>query len=109
MADEEQRLRIISFAAHAARGVIRDQSTRRWTMFVTLLVAMLLLFCGTTFLQPLLAPHEHPAWFILFWLACGWFTMTALFLALFDLLLLRTESRRARRDLQRNLDDPGQP
>src|SRR5437016_3159587 len=100
MNEEEPRLRIISFAAHCARGVIRQRATRRWTMFITLLIAMLLVFAGTTFLKPILAPQEHPGWFIVFWLACGWFTMTAIFLAFFDLLLIRAESRSARRHLQ---------
>ena len=32
MADEPPRLRTVSFAIHSARGLIRDQTTRRWTM-----------------------------------------------------------------------------
>jgi hypothetical protein len=99
-----RNLRIGSFAAHAARGLIRDQTTRRWAMFFTLLAAMLMLFFGGTFLQPLLSPHEHPAWFILFWLACAWFTLTALLLALFDLLMVRAQSRAATRELRETLD-----
>jgi hypothetical protein len=103
MADVPPRLKIVSFAIHSARGVIRDQSTRRWAMFVTLVVAMVMLFLGTTFLQPLLSPREHPGWFIFFWLACAWFTFTALLLALFDLLLLRAQDRAARRTLREKL------
>ena len=104
MAEEPARLRIVSFAIHSARGVIRDQSTRRWVMFLTLVMAMLMLFFGTTFLQPLLSPREHPGWFLLFWLACAWLTLTALFLALFDLLMLRTQGRAARKILGEKLD-----
>lgn len=104
MADEPARLRIASFAAHAARGVIRDQTTRRWAMFITVLVAMLMLFAGGTFLEPLLAPHQHPVRFILFWLACAWFTLTALGLALFDLLMVRVQSRAAKRELRETLE-----
>ncbi len=103
MADAPPRLKIVSFAIHSARGVIRDQSTRRWAMFVTLVVAMVMLFLGMTFLQPLLSPREHPGWFIFFWLACAWFTFTALLLALFDLLLLRVRDRAARRILREKL------
>ena len=99
-----KNLRMGSFAAHSARGLIRDQTTRRWTMFVTLIVAMVMLFLGSTFLQPLLSPHDHPGWFILFWLACAWFTLTALFLALFDLLKVRAQSRAAKRDLREMLN-----
>jgi drug/metabolite transporter (DMT)-like permease len=99
-----KNLRLGSFATHAARGLIRDQNTRRWTMFVTLLVAMLMLFAGSTFLEPLLRPHEHPGWFIFFWLACAWLTLTALLLALFDLLMVRAQSRAAKRQLRETLE-----
>jgi hypothetical protein len=104
MADEPARLRIVSFAIHSARGVIRDQSTRRRVMFITLVVAMCMLFFGTTFLQPLLSPREHPGWFLLFWLACAWLTLTALLLALFDLLMLRAQDRAARKILREKVD-----
>src|SRR5439155_7077056 len=104
MADEPARLRIVSFAIHSARGVIRDQSTRRWVMFITLVIAMLMLFSGSTFLQPFLSPREHPGWFLLFWLACAWLTMTALLLALFDLLILRAQDRAARKILREKTD-----
>src|SRR5437016_13049177 len=104
MADEPARLRIVSFAIHSARGVIRDQSTRRWVMFITLLVAMLMLFCGTTFLQPLLSPREHPGWFILFWVTCAWLTLSAFLLALFDLLMVRPQHRARPSIRPHNLD-----
>ncbi|MGI9115783.1 MAG: hypothetical protein DLM52_07380 [Chthoniobacterales bacterium] len=96
-------LRIGSFAAHSARGLVRDPTTRRWTMFVTLLAAMFMLFAGSTFVQ--INPREHPAWFILFWLACAWLTLTALLLALFDLLIARAQSRAERRRLRETLQE----
>src|SRR6476620_9310044 len=104
MAEEPARLRIVSFAIHSARGVIRDQSTRRRVMFLTLVIAMLMLFFGTTFLQPLLSSREHPGWFILFWVACAWLTLTAFLLGLFDLLMVRAQNRAARRTLREKLD-----
>jgi hypothetical protein len=94
----------VSFAVHATRGVIRDRSTRRWTMLAVLIVAMVLLFGGTTFLQPFLSPREHPAWFILFWLACAWLTLLALLLAVFDLLIARIQARSGRRVLRQKLN-----
>jgi hypothetical protein len=103
MADEPARLRIVSFAAHSARGLIRDQAARRWAMFITVLVSMLMLFAGSTFLEPLLAPREHPGRFIMFWLACAWFTLTAVGMALFDLLMVRAQSRAAKRELRETL------
>jgi len=104
MADEPARLRIVSFAIHSARGVIRDQSTRRRVMFITLVVATFMLFSGTTFLQPLLSSREHPGWFLFFWLACAWLTLTALLLALFDLLMLRAQDRATRKILREKVD-----
>jgi heme/copper-type cytochrome/quinol oxidase subunit 2 len=74
-------------------------------MFITVLVAMLMLFAGSTFLEPWLAPREHPVWFILFWLACAWFTLTALGLALLDLLMVRARSRAAKRELRETLEE----
>src|SRR5207302_10281953 len=91
MADEPARLRILSFAIHSARGVIRDQSTRRRVMFTTLVMAMLMLFFGTTFLQTLLSPRDHPGCFILFWVACASLTLTAFLLALLGLLMMRAQ------------------
>jgi hypothetical protein len=68
-------------------------------MFVTLVVALVLLFSGSTILQPLLLAHA--IWFILFWFACAWLTLLAVLLALFDLLMLRAENRAAKDDLAR--------
>jgi biotin transporter BioY len=96
-------LRTASFIVRATRGVIRDQTTRRNTMFILLLAALALLFSGTTFLQTTLNPRERPIWFILFWIICGWLTVTALLLAIFDLLIVKIESRRAQRVLRQNL------
>lgn len=100
---ERRRLRVFSFIVHSARGLIRDQATRRWTMLITLVAAILLLLAGTTFLQPYLSPAEHAGWFILFWLACAWLTLLALLLALFDLLLMRTGAGSRRRVLRDKL------
>jgi hypothetical protein len=72
-------------------------------MFMLVLAALVLLFSGSTFLQPALTPREHPVWFILFWVACGWLAVTAMLLAIFDLLIVRLETRRARRNLQQGL------
>jgi len=100
---KQPHLRIVSFVLHATRGLIRDQSTRRWTMFVVLTLAMVLLFAGTTFLQPFLSPREHPGWFIFFWMLCAWLTFFALLLAVFDLLTVKMQARAARRILGEKL------
>jgi hypothetical protein len=97
---EEKKLRTVPFAAHATRGIIRDRSTRRKTILALLTVAVLMVIAGPTFLQEVLNPHEHFGRFAVYWLACGWLTFTAMLLALFDLLMLRAESRASRRALR---------
>lgn len=99
-APNEKKLRFASFAVHATRGLVRDQNARRKTMFLAVLVAALLLFCGSTFLAPVLDPHARPGWFIFFWFVCAWITVLATLLAVFDLLLVRAEGRAARRRLK---------
>jgi hypothetical protein len=100
---DEKRLQTTSFIVHATRGVVRDQKTRRKAMLFLLALALLLLISGFTVLQPALNPQEHPWRVILFWIVCIWLTFTVILLALFDLLVLRLEARRAERALQEKL------
>ncbi|MGI8891428.1 MAG: hypothetical protein ACR2G0_11680 [Chthoniobacterales bacterium] len=98
-------LRVGSFAAHAARGLVRDQTMRRKTMFWTVLVALVMLFLGATFLASWLDPKIRPGWFMLYWLACAWVTITVVLLAIFDLLLVRVQARQAKRRLAQESGD----
>jgi len=68
-----------------------------------LIMALALLFSGSTFLQSALNPRNHPVLFILFWVACAWLTLAALLLSVFDLLMLRREARKAQRTLHEKL------
>ena len=102
---DEKPLQTTSFVIHSTRGLIRDQNMRRKTMFVLLIVALVLLVCGSTFLQSILAPKEHPGWFIFFWVICGWFALTAMLLAIFDMLLVKRAERQAARELRVKLSD----
>jgi dolichol kinase len=102
---EEKPLRATSFIVHVTRGLIRDHNMRRKAMFVLVLIALLLLFGGSTFLQPLLNPREHRGWFIFYWFICAWLTLTAMLLALFDLLLTRAHSRKAKSLLRGELSE----
>lgn|ERR1700674_2472082 len=88
---------MVPFTIHATRGLLRDERSRRKTMAVSLLVAVLMLVGGLTFLRPWLNPHEHPWRFILFWFACAWETILVLLLALLDMLLIRAQARAARK------------
>jgi hypothetical protein len=99
----DKPLRKVSFVVHATRGVIRDQNVRRKTMFILVVVALVLLFSGSTFLATIINPREHPGWFIFFWFVCGWLTLTAMLLAFFDMLMVRLQARRAERTLREKI------
>lgn len=72
-------------------------------MVIVLSAALVLLIAGLTILGPLLNPREHPWRVILFWLACIWLTLTAMLLAIFDLLAVRLQARRAQRELREQI------
>ena len=99
----DKNFKVGSFAAHSARGIIRDAGTRRKMMFALLFVAVLMVITGASVLQDFLNPREHALRFILFWLACAWFTITSLLLALFDALMARAQARAARRALREQM------
>src|SRR2546423_12831785 len=101
----EKRLEVAPFAVHATRGVLRDPRTRRKTMALLLAGALVLIASGLLGTKTWLEPHEHPVRFILFWFACGWITVTALLLALLDVLLLRAEARRRRKRLRDEISE----
>src|SRR2546427_12940642 len=90
---DEKRLRTTSFVVHATRGVIRDQTTRRKAMLFLLVLALLLLISGFTFLQPALNPQEHPWRGVFFLIVCLWVTFTRLLPPLFDVVVLRLQAR----------------
>jgi RsiW-degrading membrane proteinase PrsW (M82 family) len=89
------------FIIQFTRGVIRDQRMRRTAMFYVTLASVLMLFFGATFLDRAL--REHPVWFILWWFACTWLMLTSVLLALFDMLVVRAQTRRARQELARKI------
>jgi drug/metabolite transporter (DMT)-like permease len=101
---EPKDLEPVSFIAHATRGIVRDQRTRRKAMAALLGLAVLMLLAGFTVLQSFMNPREHPWFVILFWVTCVWFTFTAALLAIFDLLIVRLEARRAQRVLREKLE-----
>jgi protein-S-isoprenylcysteine O-methyltransferase Ste14 len=95
----KKRFWMASFAVLTTRGLIRDQKARRVVMGAALVEALLLIVAGSTFLREVLDPKERTLAFVLFWIACGWLTILAILLALFDLLLVRAQSRAARKVL----------
>ena len=88
----------MKFFIQICKGVIRDTSMRRSAMFAVVVVALLFLFAGMTFLSGWLL--ERPGVFLLFWGACAWLTFCAVLMALYDLLATRAEARREKRRLK---------
>jgi hypothetical protein len=101
---DEKRLRVASFVIHATRGLVRDQKSRRRVMMVMLGWAVLLMVSGSTFLQGALDPHERPGWFVLFWLVCAWLTITAILIAILDVLMVSAGARKAERELREKIE-----
>ena len=66
-----------------------------------ILTAAAMLMVGTTIAATWLV--ERPLLFIVFWFACGWLTITAVLLAVFDMLLVRKAGIAARRQLKRDV------
>jgi hypothetical protein len=69
-------------------------------MSISLVLTVAMLVAGSTVLRPWLEPREHPWRFVLFWLACAWGTVLVLLLALFDLLVLRSQGRAAQKAIR---------
>ena len=88
------------------KGIIRDQRMRRTAMFWIMMAAMVMLFLGSWLLNDRWG-REHPWLYILYWLVCGWLTVTAMLLALLDILVLRAAQRAARRILEKQMLDKG--
>ena len=66
-------------------------------MFVVIIIALLMLFSGATFLSGWLS--QSPWLFMGYWFVCAWLTLLAILLAAFDLLMVRIEARVAKRKL----------
>ena len=92
------------------RGLIVDQHLRRLTMFYVVIAAMLMAFFGDLWLGDWLDFSHHIGRFAVYWLICGWLTVLAALLAVYDLLLLRIQHRLLRRELRaRMLREAAEP
>ncbi len=89
----------VQFIIQVCKGIIRAPRVRRTLMFWTVLVVLVLIFLGATFLWPWL--REHPLIFIGYWAVCGWLTMLAALLAVYDMAMVRLEAKRAQEELKR--------
>ncbi|MDR3401616.1 MAG: hypothetical protein P4L99_03875 [Chthoniobacter sp.] len=87
------------FIIQVCKGIIRSQRVRRTLMFWDVLVVMVLIFLGSTFLWPWL--RSHPFLFLGYWAISGWLTMLAALLAIYDLAKVRLDAQRAHEELKR--------
>ena len=89
-----------------SKALVRDQTMRRQTMFYVVLMALLMLFCGSTIFADGL--RQKPITFFFYWAACGWLTILSVLMAIFDILIIRAAARAARRRLEaRTLEAAG--
>lgn len=71
-------------------------------MFYIMIVALTMLFVGVAFIPDQWA-RNHVWLFICYWLVCAWFTVAAMLLAVFDILLIRAADRVRRRQIEREI------
>src|SRR6266480_4909004 len=100
---------IMRFIIQVTQGLVRDERTRRKTMAILILVAIVMVAVGLTGLRSWLGPQDHAGRFIFFWFACAWVTLTALLLALLDMLMIRARARQARKDLREDASKRANP
>jgi hypothetical protein len=100
------RFWMVRFIVQVTQGLVRDERTRRAAMAILIFVAVAMVAAGLTGLRSWLEPRDHAGRFILFWFACAWVTLTALLLALLDLLMIRARARQARKTLRKDASEP---
>ena len=100
MAESFPTLNNLRFVIQVSKGLIRAPRARRTLMFYSVLVVLLLIFAGSTFVWSTL--REHPLLFIGYWGVCAWITLLSVLLAFYDLACVRLEAKRER---QRLADD----
>lgn len=99
-----------SFVILICKGILRDRTMRRQALAYIISAALVLLGLGVAVLDGWLA--QHVLLFLLYWAACLWLTLTSMLLALYDMLAVRAELQKERRELRlRKLDsrDPDEP
>ncbi len=97
----QARKKAPSLITTITRGILADQQLRRKAMGAIILAAAAMLMAGATFAADWL--YQRPFLFIIYWLICGWLTLTAILLALFDMLMVRKEGHAARNRLKKDI------
>jgi MFS family permease len=91
----------VRFLLQVCLGLVRDQTQRRHALSIFVVIALVMLFVGSTFLAPWLMAHV--VWFFIFWFACMWLTILIFLLAAYDLLVVRKAGREAQRRLRKQI------
>lgn len=89
------------FAYLVSRGLIRDQNMRRNVMCWFIMAAVIVLFVGAVFIDDYL--RVRPMQFAVYWLFCAWLTLSAVMLAIFDILLQFAKGRATRKALTKGM------
>ena len=91
------------FIIQVSKGLIRNQRARRLIMFYSVLIALVLLFAGSTLLANFL--RQHPLVFLAYWAVCAWITLLTVLLAIYDMVRVRAETRQALRRMREEFAD----
>lgn len=101
MSQPDSKVRVLNLILPIVRGILGSMRYRRRVMIGLILAASFMVFAGTLFFQDFLM--ARPWWFVLYWLVCAWITLTAVLLALYDMLMVRLAARQARRKLREEM------
>ena len=82
-----------------SKAIVRDQRLRRQCMLWLVGVAVVMIFLGSLLSESW--ARAHVGLFAVYWVVCGWLTLTGVLLALLDILVIRAAGRATRRLLER--------
>jgi uncharacterized membrane protein YfcA len=85
-----------------SKAVLRDTRLRRNMMLWLMAAALLMLFFGSWLLSDDWA-RKHYVLYFLYWAFCMWLTLTAVLLAVFDMLVVRATGRAMRRQIEQDI------
>lgn len=85
-----------------SKGILRDTRLRRNVMLWLMAAALVMLFLGSWLMSDDWA-RRHYVLYFLYWAFCLWITLTAVLLAVFDMLIIRATARAMRRQIERDI------
>jgi hypothetical protein len=106
VAHREDSLAVVTnsrFIIQISKGLIRNQRARRLIMFYSVIIALVLLFAGSTLLWNFL--RDHPLVFLAYWAVCAWITLLTVLMALYDMVRVRAEARQALRRVREEFNN----